>query len=321
MEQKRIAALLYPGCLSLDVIGPLEAFNYVNMERQPDQPYDLKLCALAAGPVDTLSGIQLVADTPLCDISDIDTLLLPGMRTGDLRYRDLGIVDWVRAHAPSIRRIASVCSGALISGEAGLLDGREVTTHWMDSEDLQTLVPSARVTSDRIYVKDGNIYSSGGVTAGIDLALALIEEDFDRQTALRVAKRMIVPLQRAGNQSQFSELLLSQEKTVRFGSLLQWVEEHLQTDLSVATMAEKASMSARNFSRRFAEDIGMPPMQFVRLRRLERAKLLLEQSNRPLNEIARLSGFGSGDKLRRQFDQMYGVGPKEYRARFGSSIN
>ncbi len=321
MEQKCIAALLYPGCLSLDVIGPLEAFNYVNMERQPERPYDLKLCALKAGPVETLSGIQLVADTSLSDITDIDTLLLPGMRTGDLRYRDLGIVDWVQEKAPNINRIASVCSGALISGEAGLLDGREVTTHWMDSEDLQTLVPSARVTSDRIYVKDGNIYSSGGVTAGIDLALALIEEDFDRQTALRVAKRMIVPLQRAGNQSQFSELLLSQEKTVRFGFLLQWVEEHLQTDLSVAAMAEKASMSARNFSRRFAEDVGMPPMQFVRLRRLERAKLLLEQSNRPLNEIARLSGFGSGDKLRRQFDQMYGVGPKEYRARFGSSLN
>ncbi|MBO6504595.1 MAG: helix-turn-helix domain-containing protein [Kordiimonadaceae bacterium] len=320
MEQKRIAALLYPGCLSLDLIGPLEALNYVNMERHPDRPYDIKLCAQSTGPVDTLSGIQLVADTALADLTDVHTLLIPGMLTGDLRYRELGIVDWVRSHAPSIRRIASVCSGALISGEAGLLDGRSVTTHWMDSGNLQALVPTAHVTTDRIYVKDGNVYSSGGVTAGIDLALALIEEDFDRQTALKVAKRMIVPLQRAGNQSQFSELLLSQEKTVRFAPLLQWIEENLQADLCVNSMAEHASMSARNFSRRFSEDIGMPPMQFVRLRRLERAKLLLEQSNRPLNEIARLSGFGSGDKLRRQFDQMYGVGPKEYRARFGAAL-
>ena len=320
MEQKRIAALLYPGCLSLDVIGPLEALNYVNMERHPDRPYDIVMCAANEGPIETLSGIQLMATTALEDLKGVHTVLIPGMRTGDLRYRELGIVDWVRTNAPHIKRIASVCSGALVLGEAGLLDGKSVTTHWMDSDNLQSLVPTAKVTVDRIYVKDGKIYSSGGVTAGIDLALALIEEDFDRQSALKVAKRMIVPLQRAGNQSQFSELLLSQEKTVRFGPLLQWVEENLQNDLCVHALAEKASMSPRNFSRRFTEDVGMPPMQFIRLRRLERAKLLLEQSNRPLNEIARLSGFGSGDKLRRQFDQTYGVGPKEYRARFGSEL-
>ncbi len=318
MNQKTIVALLYSGCLSLDVTGPLEAFNYANMQATRFKPYKIILAAQTAGPVETLSGIQLIADTSLSEIGDgIDTLLVPGMRTGDNGYLQCGIVDWIVECAPSIRRVASVCSGALVLGEAGLLDGKHVTTHWMDSKILAQKIPSANVAADQIYLRDGQIYSSGGVTAGIDLALALIEEDLGHAEALKVAKRMIVPLKRAGDQSQFSDLLLAQEKASRFHGLLEWLEANLTENLSVSSMAQYCAMSNRNFSRKFTSELGVSPMIYVRNRRLERAKMLLEDTEKTIQTIARDAGFGSIDQFRRLFEKACSIGPKEYRERFG----
>lgn len=296
----------------------MEAFHYAMMQAEPDAPYKLVLLAEMAGPVETLSGITLVADHCINDFAEpIDTLLVPGMRTGDTRFRDGALLDWLWRTAPTVRRLASICSGALMLGEAGLLDGKSVTTHWMDARDLRALVPTAHVASDQIYLKDGTLYSSGGVTAGIDLALALIEEDLGHATALKIAKRMIVPLKRAGNQAQFSDLLLAQEKASRFHELLDWIEANLARRITVLDMAEEASMSSRNFSRQFAAELGVPPMRYVKHRRLERARLLLEETAKNVQTIAAETGFYGAERLRRQFVESFSIGPRAYRARFG----
>lgn len=317
MKPKHIVTALYPGCLSMDVVGPLEAFNYVNLQRGDGPHYQISLAACSRGPVETLSSIQLVADVAYGDVQDIDTLMIPGARTGDTRYRDCGLPDWLVKVAPNVRRIVSICSGAIILGEAGLLDNRSVTTHWMDSADLRKQVPRAHVVADRIYVRDGNIYSSGGVTAGIDLALALIEEDFGHAEALKVAKRMVVPLKRAGNQAQFSDLLMAQTNATRFSPLIEWLEANLQEVISVRDMAAFCSMSPRNFSRQFTAELAVPPIKYLHKRRLERAKTLLEQTDKTLLEIAHGCGFPSDEGFRRQFTKSYGVSPRDYRARFG----
>lgn len=317
MKPKHIVTALYPGCLSLDVVGPLEAFNYVNLQRDDGPHYQISLAAQMRGPVETLSSMQLVADIAYEDIRHIDTLMIPGARTGDTRYRDCGLLDWLTTVAPKARRIVSICSGAIILGETGLLDNKTVTTHWMDSADLRQRVPNARVVADQIYVRDGNIYSSGGVTAGIDLALALIEEDMGHTDALKVAKRMVVPLKRAGNQAQFSDLLLAQANATRFSSLIEWLEANLQQAISVQDMAAFSAMSPRNFSRKFTAELDEPPIKYLHKRRLERAKLLLEQTDKTLLEIAHVCGFSSGENFRRQFAASLGVNPREYRAHFG----
>jgi len=316
---KVVAGLVYPGCLSLDLIGPMEAFNYAALSTLKSPTYQLITLGETTNPVDTLSGIKIVADHTLEDYAaPIDTLLVPGMRTGDMSYLDSQIVPWLKARAPNIRRVASVCSGVLILGAAGLLDGRSVTTHWMDSKDLSTLYPEANVVDDQIYIKDGPIYSSGGVTAGIDLALAMIEEDLGHGAALSVAKRMIVVLKRAGNQTQFSDLLVAQEKAHKFSSLINWLEININQALTVEQMASQCAMSRRNFARAFAQELGSTPIQYLKRRRQERAKHLLETTDYPLAQIALESGLKDTENLRRTFVAQFGISPKHYRDRFGA---
>lgn len=314
-----IVGALYDGALALDLTGPLEAFDIARRElsSRTRSSYEIIAASVQPGPVRTLSGIRIVAEKSLGELGAIDTLIIPGMATGDYAYRNSGLIDWLRGAAPNIRRIASVCSGAFIAGEAGLLDGKSVTTHWMDCNELREIAPGARVEDNRIYVKDGDIYSSGGVTAGIDLALALIEEDYGRALALKVARRMVVFLKRQGDQSQFSALLNAQTQSTRFASLIDWIESALSRPLDVETMAAKAKMSPRNFARQFQSEAGAPPMKYVAARRIERARLMLEESNKPLSEIARASGFDSDEKLRRAFQRAFGVTPGDYRRRFG----
>ncbi len=316
-EPKNIIAVIYDGCVALDLTGPLEAFNYANLVRG-EACYKITLTSDTAGPIKTMSDISLHATHTYSTIPEpIHNILIPGMRSGNYNYRSSGLIPWLKEVAGTSEKIASVCSGALILGEAGLLDNKRVTTHWMDSQELKTTTPEAHVLPDQIYVKDGQIYTSGGVTAGIDLALAMIEEDYDRSTALAVAKRMIVPLKRAGDQSQFSDLLVAQDKAKFFAELLDWIESNLQLSLNNHILATRIAMSERNFTRRFTQEIGLSPMLYVNNRRLEKAKKLLEETKDTVEAIAYICGFSSGESLSRSFSKHLKISPSSYRERFG----
>lgn len=310
-----IVGALYEGALSLDLIGPMEAFNYASLELGGGG-YKLMMAAAKPGPVATLSGVRLMAEIAFCDLENVDTLLIPGARSGDERVRRSGLIEHLRAHPNPARRIASVCSGALVCAEAGLLKGKRVTTHWMDSEALREF-EDVEVDIDCIFVRDGNTYSSGGVTAGVDLALAIIEEDHGRPLALKVARRMIVYLKRQGGQAQFSDALGAQTVACRFAELVDWIEANLTAAVTIDSLAAREGMSPRNFARRFQEELGLSPMAYVTARRLEFAKRLIEESGTPFQTIATQSGLESEERLRRAFQRAFAVSPADYRRRFG----
>ena len=316
-----VAGVLFPGVAALDLIGPMEAFELASLELAATGApgrYRLMLIAEKPGRVRTISGIALHADYTFANAPEnIDLLLTPGYATGAEIEGEAAILSFLRKRAPHISRVASVCSGALILARAGLLADRRVTTHWMDSEELRGIEPRARVEAERIFCKDGALYSSGGLTAGIDLALAIIEEDFGRAISLRVAKRMVVFLRRQGDQAQFSSLLSAQMNAGRFASLIDEIESNLSGEWSVDTMAASCAMSPRNFARQFHKSLGCPPRLYVERRRLERARAILEQSSQRIETIAHDAGYATARQFGRAFMREFGVSPSEYRARFG----
>jgi len=323
-EPRTVAALAYPGVQLLDIVGPLEAFNLASQQRIDDDEsreasYRVATIARRRGPVRSMSGLSLIADRELRDgVDGIDTLLIPGALTGGAAFYDEpDYIDWLQHAASRVRRLCSVCSGALLLASAGLLDGRRATTHWMDAKQLRDCYPAVRVESDRIFIEDGGIYTSGGITAGIDLALALIERDFSRRLALKTAKRLLVFLKRPGDQSQFSSFLASQTEPGHFESLLDWITEHLDADLGTPKLAAKACMSERSFRRRFQADLGMPVQHYIARARLNKARRLLESTASTLAAIAADCGYGSTDALRYAFTQQLNVTPSDYRRRFG----
>jgi len=319
---KHIGAVLYPGCVALDLVGPIEAFNYVALMAAeeagaPELGYRITLIGEEIGPVPSMSGLRLCADTSYKKFNEaLNILLVPGMKSGDCSYQQGGLPEWIKAQAVRSERIASVCSGAYVLAHAGILAGHKVTTHWNHGNILQQSYPDIHVDATQIHCKSGNIYSSAGVTAGIDLALAIIEEDFGRALALKVAKRLVVFLKRPGDQAQFSDLLSAQSVATRFTALLEWAEGHLASDLTIEALADQCAMSPRNFSRMFHSDIGLPPMHYIRQRRLERARLLLEDTEQSLAMIARSTGFMTVERLARTFRSAWHVSPAQYRKRF-----
>lgn len=324
VETKRIAALAYPGVQLLDIVGPLETFNMASRQRIDDgearEPsYEVVTIASEPGPVASMSGLTITAGRGFGDdISDIDTLLIPGALTGGVAfYDDADHIAWVQRAATTVRRLCSVCSGALLLASAGLLDGRRATTHWMDAAQLREEYPAVRVEEDRIFLEDGGIYTSGGITAGIDLALALVERDFSRRLALKTAKRLLVFLKRPGDQLQFSSFLASQARPTRFGALLDWITEHLDEPLDTAALANRACMSERSFRRKFESELGISPKRYVARARLNKARNLLETTDVGLAVIARQCGYASADALRYAFRNRLDVTPTEYRQRFG----
>jgi len=319
-----VAALAYPGVQLLDIVGPLEAFNLAAQQliddgERRDRAYEVRIVGRNRGAVQSMSGITVQAQQSLADpVADIDTLLLPGALTGDRSFfEDRAYIEWVREAATRVRRVCSVCSGALLLAAAGLLDGRRATTHWMDADELRRRFPRVRVDSNQIYLVDGGVYTSGGITAGIDLALALIEEDHSRPLALRVAKRLLVFLKRPGDQLQFNSLLAAQVQPTRFQALLDWVVDHLDSDLEVATLARRACMSERTFRRHFEADLGQSPSAYIQNARLTKAQSLIETTSLSFSDIARRCGFASGDALRYVFTRALEITPREYRHRFG----
>ncbi len=237
--------------------------------------------------------------------------------------RDHRLTDWLRLAARRSRRVTSVCTGAFLLARAGLLDGRRATTHWNACDALARHYPSIEVEPDPIFVRDGNVYTSAGVTAGIDLALALVEEDLGREAALTVARDLVLFIRRPGGQAQFSAGLAGQAASrpgVR--DLQGWIADHLDHDLSVPALAERAFMSPRNFARVFAREVGVTPAAYVESLRLERARTLLETSDElQLEEVALRCGFGTVETLRRVFGRRLGVNPNAYRSRFASTAN
>jgi len=264
----------------------------------------------------TSSGLGLVA-APLPPAgAPVDTLVIAGGSGVRAAASDASLVDWVRRRAGAARRVASVCTGAFLLSATGVLDGRRATTHWSVCADLAREYPAVRVEPDPIFINDGPVWTSAGVTAGIDLALALVEEDLGRATALAVARYLVVFLKRPGGQSQFSAALSLQAEEDRFSRLNTWIAGNLAADLSLGTLAREAGMSERSFSRRYAEATGATPARAVERLRVEGAPQLLSDTGLPVKAVAARCGFGAEETMRRSFLRLLAVTPQDYRARF-----
>ncbi len=312
----------FPGSQVLDVTGPLEVLSTANRRLEAlssMQPrYDLKFLSVDGTAVLTTSGLELGAHGAVTEAPQgIDTLFVPGGEGTRAALQDTSLVAWIRRSAQTARRVASVCTGAFLLAEAGVLDGRRATTHWSMCEDLARLYPRVGVEPDSIHVKDGNVYSSAGVTAGIDLALALVEEDQGREIALHVARQMVVFLKRPGGQSQFSAQLRAQlAERAPLRALQTWILSHLASDLSVRELSRRAGMSPRNFARAFKREVGTTPARFVETARVDLARRLLEETQDSVEAIAQGAGFGSAESMRKAFLRQIRVSPAGYRARF-----
>ncbi|MBS0540730.1 MAG: GlxA family transcriptional regulator [Proteobacteria bacterium] len=319
---RRIEVLAYPGVQMLDVTGPLQVFATANEMIVKDggtPPYSLHVVAKRGPSVLASSGLDIgVQPLPAMRVP-VDTLLIAGGPGVEAATADRALVAWVRHRARRARRVASVCTGAFLLAATGLLDGRRAATHWSVCADLARRHPRIKVEPDPIFVADGPVWSSAGVTAGIDLALALLEQDLGQPLALAVARYLVVFLKRPGGQAQFSAALSLQAADDRFGALHRWIEAHLAAPLTLPAMAARAGMSERSFSRRYLEATGRTPARAVEAMRVEAARRLLSESRRPVKQIARSCGFGSEETMRRSFQRLLAVPPQDYRARFASA--
>jgi transcriptional regulator GlxA family with amidase domain len=315
---RRVVIVAFPRVQTLDVHGPAEVFTTASRLSGRDG-YAVEVVASRAGPLPT-SSVALYPDRTLdrCR-GPIDTLVVAGGRGVQAAARDEKLVAWLAAAAKRSRRVTSVCTGAFLLAHAGLLKGRRATTHWASCDELARLHPDVEVEADPIFVRDGNVVTSAGVTAGMDLALALVEEDLGREAALETARWLVLFLKRPGGQAQFSAQLAAQmadREPLR--ELQQWLPDHLDEDLSVPALARRACMSERNFARAFRDETGMTPAAYVELARVESARIALETGDLPVEAIARQAGFGTVETMRRAFRRRVGVSPNGYRGRFSS---
>jgi transcriptional regulator GlxA family with amidase domain len=319
MTGRGVLIVLFDGVQSLDVTGPLEVFTGATSYQADGAAagYRITTASLGGGPVTSSSGLGLipVADLRMVSPDAADTLIVPGGH--GTASPDPELVGWLRARGPAASRITSVCTGAFLLAAAGLLDGKSATTHWAYTDALARQFPAVTVQPDPIFVRDGRVVTSAGVTAGIDLALALVEEDLGHAAALAVARGLVVYLRRPGGQAQFSAHLRAQSaQRPPLRDVQQWITEHPAADLSVATLAGRAGLSPRQFARAFAAETGMSPGRFVSTVRLETARRMLEDSGRGVSQVARACGYGTPEAMRRAFVQSLGVPPASYRHRF-----
>jgi transcriptional regulator GlxA family with amidase domain len=313
---RRVVFVAFPGLQSLDLLGPAEVFS---MAARFDPPgYRIEVASTQTDPIATSSGVAMVPHVALEQCQGrIDTLMAVGGAGVPEALDDERLVPWLRSAARRSRRVASVCNGAFLLAGAGLLEGRRATTHWAACGELARRYPGVTVDPDSIFVRDGDVYTSAGVTAGMDLALALVEEDLGRRVALEVARMLVLFVKRPGGQSQFSAQLsaqLAERRPLR--DLQEWMADNLDEDLSVPALADRAHMSPRNFARAFRREVGVTPAAYVERLRVERARMELEGSEDPVEAVARRCGFGTVETLRRAFHRRLGVGPAQYRARF-----
>jgi transcriptional regulator GlxA family with amidase domain len=317
MAPRRVVVIVYPGIQTLDVSGPVEVFSTANRQSGRDL-YRIEVAAATTEPVRGSSGLVLGVDAPIGEIRGaVDTLMVAGGEGIREALGDRRLVAGVRRIARTARRVTSVCSGAFVLAEAGLLDGRRCTTHWSACDDLAQGYPALTVDPDPIYVRDGNVATSAGVTAGMDLALALVEEDHGRDLALQIARRLVLFLRRPGTQSQFSAQLAGQmADRDPLRDAQRFIAEHPEADLSVASLAIRVGMSPRNFARAFRDEVGTTPARYVEQVRVETARRLLEETTDGVEAIADRAGFGSAETMRRVFVRTLRVSPNDYRRRF-----
>ena len=311
MKKRRVGFIGYDGVTALDLTGPAEAFA-------SSGAYEIVTIGIRRKAFVAESGITFLPDVALAEAPPLDTLMVPGGSGLRNPATNAAIARWLLAAAQRIRRVASVCTGIYGLAATGLLDGRRVTTHWRFADDVARRFPRLRLEADSLFIRDGRFYTSAGITAGIDLALAMIEEDLGIEAALQVSRELVVYLKRSGGQEQYSEPLRFQtDARDRLGELATWMRTHLQADLSVERLAQKACLSPRQFGRRFKTAFQRTPAEFVESLRLDEARRrLTAHSNGGVAQVAESVGFHSADAFRRAFLRRFGVAPKVYRERF-----
>ena len=317
---RRVVLVTYPQMNLLDLTGPLQALATASQRCSADGAplYDTTVASVEGGPVVTSSGLAVMT-VALSTLDDtfIDTLIVPGGCKGSEFYTPPDLVTWIADRAPHVRRLCSVCTGAFLLAAAGQLEGRKVATHWDWVGRLQERHPGISIDGDRIFIQDGAVWTSAGVTSGIDLTLALIAEDYGHAVAIETARHLVMFIKRSGGQSQFSVSLSAQSKgDARFNDLHAWIAAHLKGDLRVERLAEQAGMTPRTFARLYADRMGRTPAKTVEAMRLEAACRALEETDMPLKTIADATGHGEEQNLRRVFHRQLGISPVQYRERF-----
>ncbi len=305
-----IGILVFPDFQLLDAAGPISVFEIAG--RYANAPASIRVLAEVPGPVKSSSGVEMLA-RGLRSPGAFSTLVVAGGEGVRAASGSGKILPFVQAAAKQGVRIASVCSGAYILAEAGLLDGRRATTHWRRTQDFLSRYPKVRLEPDRIFVRDGGIWSSAGITAGIDLALALVSEDFGEEVSRQTARQLVLYDRRSGGQSQFSSLLELKAPESRFGPLLSWAREHLDEPLTVEHLAEQAGMSSRHFSRAFIAETGTTPSKAIERLRIEVAQGRVQSSSEPIERVAEATGFGDPERMRRAFIRTFGEPPQSLR--------
>jgi transcriptional regulator GlxA family with amidase domain len=326
-DTHQVTMLAYPDCQILDVTGPLEVFARTSRwladhgQTHAREAYRVEIVADRAGPVRCSNGLELVAARSWRDVQHTGTLLVAGGIGYTAPATQTELLNWLRYMRGSSERLASICTGALVLAAAGLLDRHRATTHWAYEEQLKSAGRDIRVDTNALYVADDGIYTSAGVTAGMDLALAMMDADWSREAALAVARELVMYVKRAGGQAQFSRPLQAQlAESDRLRRLQPWMLEHLDGDLGVERLAARSAMSPRNFRRRFRLEMGMSPAHYVEEIRVEAARDRLETTRLPMGRIATLCGFGSAETMRRVFSRRLGIAPTEYRRRFAAPL-
>ena len=319
----RVAFVVFPQAQILDITGPVEVLRASREFTAPGKRgYTVDLIGPTRGPFATSCGVQLIADRAFSDVSasalrSYRTLLVSGGVGIEALCANAEALQFVRDMARVVPRVASVCTGAFLLAAAGLLNRRRVATHWQHCAELAQRFPKLQVDADAIFVRDGKYWSSAGVTAGMDLALALLEQDLGRDVALRVARSKVMFMMRPGGQAQYSTQLAGQQATDEgFAALARWICENVHARLSVADLADRMGMSERNFARRFVAQLGQPPARFVERARVEAARRDLEQTDKRIEVVAVRCGFNAQERMRRAFHRHLSVSPQDYRARF-----
>ena len=318
---KIVGIIGFDGANAFDIVGPLEAFYSAGRSDCTDKDsrgsYEVVVAGLSREAFTAESGVRLVPHCRLVDAPRLDTVIVPGGPGLRERRTNEAVVAWLLANAERCRRVASVCTGIYGLAATGLLDGRRATTHWRFAEDVARRFPAVHVDGNALFLKDGRYYTSGGISAGVDLSLALIEEDLGPQAALSVAREMVVYLKRPGGQEQYSEPLRFQAQSPElFSDLVAWICAHLDRDLSIEVLAARVRLSPRHFSRRFTAALGLTPANFVEAARLRAARDRMMERRHSIEQVAASVGYSSADVFRRRFDRRFGISPKSYRERF-----
>ena len=322
--RRRVVVVTNPSARSLEYMGPMQVFDeaklFLEYAGRSDIAYSIEIVSTAPGPIYDRKGFSIRATTPYHSVrGPVDTLLFQAADEHDDCLRDERFIAWVARMSRRVRRIVSICTGSFILAEAGVLDGRRATTHWCACEDFRRRYPKVKLEPDPIYVRDGHVYTSAGATSGMDLAIALVEEDYGTEFARRVAQGLVMFLRRPGNQAQFSVQVATEGPELGAGAFQSHIFDHLAGDLRVEALAGAFGMSPRNFTRVFTRQVGVAPGRYVEQCRLERARQLLEETDDTVSEIASRCGYATADGLRLAFERNLGVSPRAYRRRFASA--